>query len=282
MDAQIEQLLCKRCGPVVTAALDFQRKQLAAKLARDKLVALGINLPGDTDSIDLDEVLVERSIEAHRSSKSKDKHQTAKLAVVVDPFQGRRNSRWRDVPIAQVISNIRGDVSPHELCGKLKVTPSVLRSRVQDIIGKPDSNKRWQKGIGYIVKGKAAWDHEQGKLRIDKTKGQAMAALGDAKASPTHKLVSAVEGRKTLKPGPSDSELGAYIAGTINVAKLAKKYKCGHSKIYRAIDYYKIRFGADAPHGEPKQAGNGAPSNGISKIHSNGAKQSPMLDMVGN
>lgn len=273
MDAQIEHLLCETCGPIVAAALEVERTQLAAKLARDKLRSLGINTTGGMDA---EEGPVDTR--ASTAPKSKGKHNAAKMAAV-DPFKGRRSSRWRDIPLAQVLLNIRGDVSPNELCDKLGIATSVLRSRVRDVIGTPDSGKRWQKGIGYIVKGKSAWDHERRTLRVDKTKGLATAALNGSstKASEApRKLATKAAGRRTTKPGPSDEELQAYAAGKLTVTNLARKYKCTPSKIYRAINYYKVRFGADAPHGEPKQA---SPSNGAVKPLPNGVKSAPVLDM---
>jgi hypothetical protein len=165
-----------------------------------------------------------------------------------------------------VLKNIRGDVAPHQLCEKLGIATSVLRRRVQDIIGMPDDGRRWQKGIGYIVKGKPAWDHDRDVLRVDKTKGVAMAALEASKGKAQSKTAVAGAGARAPKPGPSDAEVHAYLEGKLNVAKLMRRYKCGKGKIYKAIDTYKVRFGADAPHGEPRAInGNGASSqaNGI-------------------
>jgi hypothetical protein len=264
MDPQIDALLCGHCRPIVAAALEVERTQLAAKLARDKLRALSDNKP-KTES----ETQAPQTTKIKVSAKANPpvaKPSPAVTATAADPFKGKRNSTWKDVPVSQVLKNIRGDVAPHQLCEKLGIATSVLRRRVQDIIGMPDDGRRWQKGIGYIVKGKPAWDHDRDVLRVDKTKGVAMAALEASKGKAQSKTAVAGVGGRGPKPGPSDAEVHAYLEGKLNVAKLMRRYKCGKGKIYKAIDTYKVRFGADAPHGEPRAInGNGASSqaNGI-------------------
>ena len=265
MDPQLDDLLCEQWRPIVAAALEVERTQLAAKLARDKLRALSsttlvtISQPG----IDI--------VKAKPKTKPKTKPEVTKspstvtTTATLDPFKGTRNSTWKDVPVAQVLKNIRGDIAPHELCAKLNIATSVLRRRVQDIIGAPDEGRRWQKGIGYFVKGKPAWDHDRDVLRVDKTKGVAMAALEASKVKGKAQAQLQATGRIPI-PGPTDAEVHAYLEGKLNVAKLMRRYKCGKGKIYRTIESYKVRFGADAPHGEPRAMnGNGASAqaNGI-------------------
>lgn len=278
MDIQIEQLLCKHCGPIVAAALEVERTQQAAKLARERLRALGVNTGASADK---PEPIVSSAFTHPKERKP--------TTVAADPFKGKRGSRWRDVPVVQVLRNIRGDIAPNDLCDKLGIATSVLRDRVKQIIGQPDAGKRWQKDVGYVIKGKPAWDHERNTLRVDKTKGAAMAAFTETAKKP-HKLTGkpASKPSRSKLPGPTDEELHAHVAGKLSVDKLARKYKCAPSTIYRAINFYKVRFGADAPHGEPKSsndaAATSAGSNGM-KTLPNGVKPPPVLDMariVGN
>jgi len=235
----------------MTAALDVERTQLAAKLAVAKLRALSANKTSAS------------AVPKEPTQDLKTKPRAAgKRPSASDPFKGKRSSTWREVSVSHVLQNIRGDVSPAALCKELGIAESVLRRRVIDIIGNPDPGKRWQKGVGYLVKRKPAWDHEQGTLRVDKTKGAAMAALADVSAKGIQPADKSAAGRKA-SPGPTDEELSAYVAGKVTVAKLLKKYKCGKGKIYRAISDFKVRFGADAPHGSGSNGVKKSPSNGV-------------------
>ena len=284
MDSQIERLLCEHCRPIVAAALDVERSQLALRLARDKLRALGLDRAADAEPDDPAPDMGAAVTAAKKRMGIQPVVTKGAPAGQGDLFKGRRTSKWRDVAVEHVLRNIRGEISPGDLCDELEIAGSVLSRRVRDIIGNADAGKRWLQGVGYIVKGKPAWDHERGVLRVDKTKGAAMAAMAAVRSSKASVNAPDKNARKANaptrmgrkpNPGPTDDELRALMNKAITGAKLGRKYKCGKSKIYRDLARFKERFGADAPHGTPK----GGTSNGAMAAPSNGAS-GPVVDMA--
>lgn len=252
MEPNIETLLCEDCRTIFVQALEVERTQLAAQVAKDKLRALSA---------------------AKQQHGTKPPSKTQKAAPAAKPLKGRGGGTWKEVPVDEVLRNIRGDIAPGELSAQLGIATPVLRRRVQDIIGVPDNGTRWERGVGYLINGKPAWNHERDALRVDKRKG-AVGKTGAVKASAvkdsgTSKSKPKSTGGRKPTPGPSDDEIRAYLAGKLTVDKLMRRYKCGDSKIYRTINAFKVRFGADAPHGEPKQVSNGikSVSNGLEMSH---------------
>lgn len=259
MDAKIEALLCERCRPIMAAALEYETAQATARAKRDALNAriaahdptakrvgsaarraIGI----EYDANPLDAPLPTRA----------DAIATARQSIGLASGKGRPgsprasgpdNPGWKNIPEAEIMRTIRGEVSPRALADKLKVGTGVIHSRVNLMIGPPDCPERWRHGVGFFRQGKPAIDllRQVKGLRLPASQPPPPPSSGPKRklplkmGGPKPKRLK-VGGRGNAAPVIADADLQRLIDKRTSSNALARKYKCGMSTVYKQLKLY--------------------------------------------